>query len=94
MLTIPPRHYCVIENPVVRDKDGKVIIDRNGEAKLAFSDLEIRFKDEPFPLYPGEILKEVGVKGKFIKKTFIFNLFHFFIKGYHSVTNCTCKFST
>lgn len=36
----------------------KVIIDKNGEAKLAFADLEIRFSGEPFPLYPGEVLKK------------------------------------
>jgi major vault protein len=58
MTTVPPRHYCVIENPVVRDDNGKVIMDENGEAKLAFADLEMRFSGEPFPLYPGEIMKE------------------------------------
>jgi major vault protein len=58
MITIPPRNYCVIENPVIRDKDSKVVFDNNGQAKLAFADLEIRFARDPFPLYPGEVLKQ------------------------------------
>ncbi|CAF3612282.1 unnamed protein product, partial [Adineta steineri] len=58
MLIIPPRHYCVIENPAVRDKNGKVILDSNGQVKLLHSDVDIRFAQEPFSLYPGEILKQ------------------------------------
>lgn len=58
MITIPPRNYCVIENPVLKDNDKKVIYDSCGEAKLVFADLEIRFSQEPFPLYPGEVLKQ------------------------------------
>lgn len=60
MITIPPRHYCVIENPVVKlkYKGNEVELDENGIAKLAFADLEIRFSCQPFPLYPGEILKQ------------------------------------
>jgi len=57
MITIPPRNYCVIENPVLK-QEGKVIFDKCGEAKLVFADLEIRFSQEPFPLYPGEVLKQ------------------------------------
>jgi major vault protein len=59
MITIPPRHYCIIENQVIRGKDGKAELDENGQAKLAFADLEIRFNQDPFPLYPGENLKQV-----------------------------------
>lgn len=55
---LSPRHYCVVENPAVRDKDGNVVIDRNGQVKLLHSDVDIRFAQEPFPLYPGEILKQ------------------------------------
>lgn len=58
MLIIPPRHYCVIENPAVRNRDGKVVLDTNGQAKLLHSDIDIRFAQEPFPLYPGEIRKQ------------------------------------
>ena len=59
MITIPPRHYCVIENPVITT-DGTVEMDENGQAKLAFADLEIRFNRDPFPLYPGESIKLVN----------------------------------
>lgn len=38
MITIPPRHYCIIENPVLRDKDGRVLIDANGQIKLGHAD--------------------------------------------------------
>jgi major vault protein len=57
MITVPPQHYCVIENPVNRDGDGNVIFDKTGQAKLAHADLEIRLAQDPFPLYPGEVLK-------------------------------------
>jgi major vault protein len=60
MLTIPPQHYCIIENPVQRKDNCQVLFDANGQAKLAFGDTEIRFTNEPFPLYPGEILKQVN----------------------------------
>ena len=58
MITIPPRHYCVIENPVVRDNDAKPIMDAAGQAKLLHADQDIRLAQEPFPLYPGEVLKQ------------------------------------
>ncbi len=58
MITLPPRTYCIVENPVLRDADKKVVYDGSGEAKLIFADLEIRFSQEPFPLYPGETLKQ------------------------------------
>jgi len=38
---VPPRHYCVIENPVARD-DKKEIIMESGQAKLLHADQEIR----------------------------------------------------
>ena len=38
MITVPPRHYCVIENPVLRDTDNKVVNDSNGQAKLLHAD--------------------------------------------------------
>jgi len=47
-----------VENPAVRDKTGKVQTDANGQVKLLHSDVDIRFAQEPFPLYPGEILKQ------------------------------------
>ncbi|PVD32862.1 hypothetical protein C0Q70_08309 [Pomacea canaliculata] len=58
MTVVPPRHYCVVENPVLRDKDGKVVVDKSGQVKLQHADLEIRLAQDPFPLYPGEVLKQ------------------------------------
>jgi major vault protein len=56
MIMVPPRHYCIIENPVVRE-NGQVIRDKNGQVRLRHSDQEIRFESpDPFPLYPGESL--------------------------------------
>ncbi|KAK6967558.1 major vault protein [Biomphalaria glabrata] len=57
MVVVPPRHYCVIENPVCRDKDNKIIVDNLGQIKLQHADQEIRLTQDPFPLYPGEVLK-------------------------------------
>ncbi|HEY9853215.1 MAG TPA: hypothetical protein V6D28_27330 [Leptolyngbyaceae cyanobacterium] len=56
MIVVPPRYYCVIENPVLRDEDGNPIVDEHGQIKLRYGDAEIRFAQEPFPLYPGEEL--------------------------------------
>ena len=58
MITVPPRHYCIIENPVVRDKENKVVVDKNGQTLLHFADQDIRLAQQPFPLYPGEVLKQ------------------------------------
>jgi major vault protein len=62
MISLSPRHYCIIENPVVINQDGQVQFDKNGQAKLFHGSLDVRLdKDyqEPFPLYPGEVLKRV-----------------------------------
>jgi major vault protein len=56
MIMIPPRSYCIISNPIVRNKDGSIVRDAQGNIKLRFGDEEIRFEQEPFPLYPGEKL--------------------------------------
>jgi len=57
MIMVPPRHYCTIENPVVRHEEGGVLRDKNGQCRLRHSDQEIRFESpDPFPLYPGENL--------------------------------------
>eukprot|EP01115_Flamella_aegyptia_P000406 TRINITY_DN1058_c0_g1_i1.p1 TRINITY_DN1058_c0_g1~~TRINITY_DN1058_c0_g1_i1.p1 ORF type:complete len:824 (+),score=499.39 TRINITY_DN1058_c0_g1_i1:83-2554(+) len=56
MIIIPPRHYCIIANPVARDAKGQVVLEKNGQIKLRHGDEEIRFEQEPFPLYPGEKL--------------------------------------
>jgi len=56
MIIIPPRHYCIISNPVERDKKGHIITDKAGQVKLRHGDEEIRESGVPFPLYPGEQL--------------------------------------
>jgi major vault protein len=56
MIIIPPRHYCIIQNPVLRDKDGRQVTDAVGQVKIRHGDEEIRFEQEPFPLFPGETL--------------------------------------
>ncbi|KAH9525551.1 hypothetical protein Btru_001682 [Bulinus truncatus] len=58
MIVVPPRHYCVIENPACRDKDNKIIVDNLGQIKLQHADQEIKLTQDPFPLYPGEVLKQ------------------------------------
>ena len=57
MIVIPPRHYTIIENPVVRDPQGSVVLDRFGQAKLRHGDEEVRESQDPFPLWPGERVK-------------------------------------
>lgn len=58
MIMIPPRHFCVVANPVLRDKDNKPVSDGHGQIKLRHGDEEIRYDSEPFALFPGE--KVVG----------------------------------
>lgn len=55
-LIVPPRHYCRIANPVLRDEEGNPIADEHGQIRLRYGDEEIRFAQDPFPLYPGEEL--------------------------------------
>jgi major vault protein len=57
MITIPPRHYCIIGNPVLRDEDNLPTLDQYGQVRLRYGDEEIRFTQDPFPLYPGEALQ-------------------------------------
>ncbi|XP_067269481.1 major vault protein isoform X3 [Pseudorasbora parva] len=58
MIMVPPRHYCVVLNPVARDGEGRVQFDASGQAKLRHADLEIRLTQDPFPLYPGEEIQK------------------------------------
>lgn len=48
------RGYTVIENPVARDATGAVIFGPNGQAKNRLGEREIRFFQQPFPLFPLE----------------------------------------
>jgi major vault protein len=56
MIMIPPRHYCIISNPVTKDGKGTPVFDGHHNVKVRFGDEEIRFEQEPFPLYPGEAM--------------------------------------
>lgn len=62
MINIPPRSYCVVANPYVRSEGMEpVMLDQDGQVKLVHGETEVRvFSDwpHPFPLYPGETLKE------------------------------------
>eukprot|EP00331_Platyophrya_macrostoma_P016902 CAMPEP_0176468942 /NCGR_PEP_ID=MMETSP0127-20121128/39441_1 /TAXON_ID=938130 /ORGANISM="Platyophrya macrostoma, Strain WH" /LENGTH=328 /DNA_ID=CAMNT_0017862703 /DNA_START=78 /DNA_END=1063 /DNA_ORIENTATION=- len=58
-ICIPPQRYCVVQNPVVRDPvTNAVVFDVYGQAKVRIGDREIRFSQDPFPLYPGEELQQ------------------------------------
>ena len=57
MVTVPPRHYCVVLNPVMRNKENQIELDTVGQVKLQHAEEEIRLAQDPFPLYPGEELK-------------------------------------
>lgn len=56
MVVVPPRHYCIVENPVVRGESGDVLLDSSGQPRLLHADTEVRLHRDPFPLYPGEKL--------------------------------------
>jgi major vault protein len=57
MTIIPPRNYCIITNPVVRDAEGAPVKNEHGNYKLRHGDEEIRYHTaDPFPLFPGETL--------------------------------------
>ena len=56
MIMIPPRHYCIISNPVLTDDKGQPLFDEHGNVRLRHGDQEVRFERKPFALYPGEVL--------------------------------------
>ncbi|XP_077591208.1 major vault protein isoform X2 [Stigmatopora nigra] len=58
MIMVPPRHYCVVLNPVACDADGQVLFDASGQAKLRHADLDVRLTRDPFPLQPGEEIQQ------------------------------------
>jgi len=61
MINIPPRSYCVVANPYVREPNGAPVTLADGQVKLVHGETEVRIFNEwpvPFPLYPGESLKE------------------------------------
>jgi major vault protein len=57
MIVVPPRHHCVITNPVARKADGSVeYIGDTEQVKVLHAQREIRLEQEPFCLYPGEVM--------------------------------------
>jgi len=68
MITIPPRHYLIIKNPVQRDEAGKVVFGDEGLALLQWGETEVRLAQEPFPLYPGEIIAKTLTKLQMVYK--------------------------
>jgi len=56
MLMVPPRHYCIIANPIIKTATGVPSTETSGQVRLRHGDEEIRFEQDPFPLYPGEKL--------------------------------------
>lgn len=74
MIIVFLRYYCIIENLVVKDKEGKVLFDESGQLKFSYVDLEIRFFQELFFLYFGEVLKQVVILLKVILVNFVLRL--------------------
>jgi len=71
MITVPPRHYCVVRNPVVVDDEGRPAQDAYGQFRLRHGDSEIRMVDrypDPFPLYPGEICASAPTELSIVKQ--------------------------
>ncbi|OMJ66916.1 hypothetical protein SteCoe_36083 [Stentor coeruleus] len=60
MVQIPPRSYCIIKNPVIKES-GKLVMDDFGMAKVRYGDREVRTSEthsSPFPLYPFELMEQ------------------------------------
>ena len=61
MIMIPPRHYCIIANPVEHDLKG-VVVDKFGQVKIRWGDEEIRFAFKLFFLKIFFFFKKKTVK--------------------------------
>jgi major vault protein len=71
MIILSPQTYCKVNNPVIRDNEGKIVQDKFGQSKLKYGESEYRFYEnfqEPFPLYPGEELAEAPTDLKIIQE--------------------------
>jgi major vault protein len=55
-IVVPPEHYAIVENPVERDQQGAILVDKHGQTRNVLGEREIRLTQPPFPLYPGENL--------------------------------------
>ncbi|XP_071485231.1 major vault protein-like [Diadema antillarum] len=68
-IVVPPGSYCVIADPIKKYKEGEV-------CELRYGHKEIRFHQEPFPLYPGETLEGAplfmaSANGEFGKRQYL-----------------------
>jgi major vault protein len=69
MIVLPPMHYICIRNPVVK-VDGVPQRDKDGQIRVAHSEIQYRFSDDyksPFFLYYGEEVKGKVEKLRFVK---------------------------
>lgn len=66
---IHPRNYSVIEHPVARDESGNLIVSKYGQAKNRTGERKVLFAQDPFPLYPGEVLIVNNVPQPLLKPT-------------------------
>ncbi|WP_411025010.1 hypothetical protein, partial [Salmonella sp. s54836] len=66
MVIVPLNFYCIVENPVARNDKGEIIIEETGDARLRYADLEIHLTKPPFPLHPGEVLKQAITQLKIV----------------------------
>lgn len=73
-VSVPPQKYCIVLNPVVRDAAGALVLDTLGQVKVRLGSREIRFHQEPFPLYPGEVLLQDVTKLQTISATQALNV--------------------
>jgi major vault protein len=71
MIVLPKSHYCIIENPIVKDKEGYPMKDKYGQFVVLHGEREIRFFEAystPFPLYPKESLLQQPTKLTIVKE--------------------------
>ena len=47
MIVIPPRHFCVIRNPVARNEQKELVLDELGQVVLQHAESEVRL-EQPF----------------------------------------------
>jgi hypothetical protein len=41
MVQVPPRHYCIVQNPAIRDAQGTIVLDQHRQIKLRHGDFEV-----------------------------------------------------
>jgi hypothetical protein len=77
---IPPNHYCEVQNPVLRNEKGDLVMDAFGMVEIQHGAVEIRLHSntKPFPLYPGK--KNFTFKGTGERPMPLF----FGVRGHHS----------